>query len=49
MNAADIRERLLTEGLTLVVSTPDEFAAFLQREIAKNARIIKAAGITASS
>lgn len=49
MNTAELKERLMTEGLTVVASTPAEFAAFLQREIAKNARIIKAAGITAAS
>jgi len=49
MNTAELKDRLMTEGLTVVASTPADFAAFLQREIAKNARIIKAAGITSAS
>lgn len=45
LNASDIKERLSTEGLTVVASPPDQFAEFLSREIEKYARVIKAAGI----
>ena len=45
----DIRERLVNEGATVVASTPDEFAAFLRREMATNAKIVKASGMTASN
>lgn len=49
MNAPDIRERLMSEGLTVVSSTPEQLADFLKKEVVKNARIIKAAGITQGS
>jgi tripartite-type tricarboxylate transporter receptor subunit TctC len=45
----EIRERLVNEGATIVASTPDEFAAFLRKEIATNARIVQASGMTASN
>ena len=49
MNAPAIRERLMSEGLTVVSSTPEQLADFLKKEVVKNARIIKAAGITQGS
>ena len=49
MNTAELKERLMAEGLTVVGSTPAQFGEFLAREITKNARIIKAAGITQAS
>ena len=48
LNASDVKERLSTEGLTVVASPPDQFAEFLSREIEKYARVIKAAGIKAT-
>jgi tripartite-type tricarboxylate transporter receptor subunit TctC len=33
----------------VVASTPDEFAAFLRHEIAQFAKVVKAAGMTASN
>jgi tripartite-type tricarboxylate transporter receptor subunit TctC len=45
----EVRDRLAAEGATMIGSTPDEFAAFLEREIAKAARIVKAAGMTATN
>ncbi len=45
----EIRERLVNEGATVVASSPDEFMAFLKREIATNARIVQASGMTASN
>ncbi|MCE2948027.1 MAG: tripartite tricarboxylate transporter substrate binding protein [bacterium] len=43
----DVRERLASDGLTVVGDTPEQFAAFVAAETAKAARIIKAAGISA--
>jgi tripartite-type tricarboxylate transporter receptor subunit TctC len=45
----EIKERLLNEGATVIASTPDEFTAFLKKEIATNARIVQAAGMTAAN
>jgi tripartite-type tricarboxylate transporter receptor subunit TctC len=45
LNQADLKERLSIDGMTVVASTPEEFAAFLQSETEKYARIIQAAGI----
>ena len=45
----DIRERLTNEGAAVVASTPEEFMAFLKQEIATNARIVQASGMTASN
>ncbi len=45
----EIRDRLVNEGATVIASTPDEFAAFLRREIATNGRIVQASGMTANN
>jgi len=42
------RERLLAEGAEPVGTTPDQFRAFIDAEIAKWGKIIRAAGLTAS-
>jgi len=42
-----LRERLSSEGLTVVADPPEVFAPFLARETEKAARIIRAAGISA--
>jgi tripartite-type tricarboxylate transporter receptor subunit TctC len=44
----DVTERMAADGVTVVASSPDEFAGFLKLETAKYARIIQAAGIQAS-
>ena len=49
LNLPDIRERLTSQGAILVGSTPDEFAAFLRSEVAVAAKIVKAAGMTATN
>lgn len=41
----EIRENLVTQGADPVGSSPEEFAAFMQSESAKWAKVIKAAGI----
>jgi tripartite-type tricarboxylate transporter receptor subunit TctC len=43
----DVRQRLSAEGADLMVSTPDEFAAFIRSEIAKWAKAVKISGATA--
>jgi tripartite-type tricarboxylate transporter receptor subunit TctC len=45
----EIKDRLAAEGATVVGSTPEQFAAFLKDEMAKAARIVKAAGMTPSN
>jgi tripartite-type tricarboxylate transporter receptor subunit TctC len=45
----DIKERLTSQGAILVGNTPDEFAAFLRSEMATAAKIVKAAGMTATN
>jgi tripartite-type tricarboxylate transporter receptor subunit TctC len=44
----DVREKLLAVGMEPVTNSPDEFAAFVQSEIAKWARVVKASGAKAS-
>lgn len=45
LNAPDIRERLQGLGADPVGNTPQEYTAFMQNEIAKWGKVIKAAGI----
>jgi len=45
----EIRERLVNEGATVVASTPDEFVAFLKKEMATNAKIVQVSGMSASN
>jgi tripartite-type tricarboxylate transporter receptor subunit TctC len=45
VRAAEIRERLARDGAEAVGTTPEEFAAYIQAETAKWAKVIKAAGI----
>ncbi len=45
LNLPELKERLAGEGMTVVGSTPEQFAAFLARETVKYNRIIQAAGI----
>jgi tripartite-type tricarboxylate transporter receptor subunit TctC len=44
LNAPDIRERVLTQGFEVVGSSPREFAAFVQAEIAKWAAGVRSSG-----
>jgi tripartite-type tricarboxylate transporter receptor subunit TctC len=44
----DVRAKLLAVGMEPVTNSPDEFAAFVQSEIAKWARVVKASGAKAS-
>src|SRR5262249_21240072 len=45
INAPEVRARISLEGADPVGSTPDQFAARVQSEIAKWSKVIKAAGI----
>jgi tripartite-type tricarboxylate transporter receptor subunit TctC len=45
LDQAEMKERIAADGMTVVASTPDEFAGFLKRENDKYVRIIQAAGI----
>jgi tripartite-type tricarboxylate transporter receptor subunit TctC len=44
LNSPDMRERLVAAGAEPAPTTPPEFAAFIERELAKYARIVKASG-----
>jgi tripartite-type tricarboxylate transporter receptor subunit TctC len=43
-----MKARLAGQGLELVGNTPEEFDAFIRAEIAKWAKVLKAAGVKAS-
>jgi tripartite-type tricarboxylate transporter receptor subunit TctC len=45
LNLPDVRERLLAQGLNVVGSTPQAFAAYMRSETVKYARVIKQVGI----
>ncbi len=47
LNQPAMRDRIAADGMTVVASTPGQFAEFLKRETEKYARIIEAAGIKA--
>src|SRR5258708_2109419 len=47
LNHPAMKERIAADGMTVVASTPAQFAGFLKRETEKYARIIEAAGIKA--
>jgi tripartite-type tricarboxylate transporter receptor subunit TctC len=45
LRSADIKDRLVAEGLEVVGSTPEEFASYIKAETLKWTEVIKAAGI----
>jgi tripartite-type tricarboxylate transporter receptor subunit TctC len=45
LHLPDVRERLISQGLNVVASTPQAFAAYIRSETAKYARVIKQVGI----
>jgi tripartite-type tricarboxylate transporter receptor subunit TctC len=45
MALPEVRQLMVAGGMTIVANTPQQFAAFLAREIDKYARIIKTAGV----
>jgi tripartite-type tricarboxylate transporter receptor subunit TctC len=44
-NTPEIREAMVKQGLEVQTNTPEEFAAFIRRERAQNAKLVKFAGI----
>ena len=45
LNAPDIKEFLFKQGLDAAPNTPEQFSAYMKSEMAKWAKVIKAAGI----
>jgi tripartite-type tricarboxylate transporter receptor subunit TctC len=48
LHAPDVKQLLLTQGLEVRTSTPDEFGAYIKSEFGKWGKVIKAAGIVAN-
>jgi tripartite-type tricarboxylate transporter receptor subunit TctC len=44
LNSPEMRERLTAQGAEPAPTTPGQFAAFIQSEIPKYARIVKVSG-----
>ena len=44
MRSTDLKDRLKAQGLDGVANTPQEFLAYMQRDIAKWAKVVKASG-----
>lgn len=47
LNAPDLKQRLVNGGIEPLLSTPQEFASFIQTETVRYAKVIKGAGIKA--
>jgi len=46
VNSPEVRALFIKQGLEPKTNTPEEFAAHIRREVAKNAKLIQAAGVT---
>jgi tripartite-type tricarboxylate transporter receptor subunit TctC len=46
LRAPNIKERLAAEGMEIVASSPDEFAALIRSDIAKWTKVVKAIGLS---
>ena len=47
MHSPEMKEKLAATGTDPLTSTPEEFAAYIQREIAKWGEVIRKAGVKA--
>ena len=47
VNTAEMKETFIKQGLEAQTSTPEQFSAFIRRELAQNAKVAKFAGIKA--
>lgn len=45
VNLPEIKEAFIKQGLEMQTGTPEQFAAFIRRELAQNAKVVKFAGI----
>ena len=45
MQAPDVKEKLAAQSTDAIVGTPEEFAAYVKKEIAKWADVVRRAGI----
>jgi tripartite-type tricarboxylate transporter receptor subunit TctC len=45
LRSPELKERMVSEGMEIIASTPDEFSAYIKSETDKWSRVIKAAGI----
>ena len=45
LRSAEVKERIIGEGMEVVASTPEEFAAYIKSETEKWKKVIKSAGI----
>ena len=45
LRSAEVKERITGEGMEVVASTPEEFAAYIKSETEKWTKVIKSAGI----
>ena len=46
IRAPDVSERLASQSVNTVTSTPDEFAAYIKAEVLKWGKAVKASGAT---
>ena len=47
LNAPDVREKFMLQGLEPRASTPGEFSGLIEKEIAKWSKVVRDAGIKA--
>ena len=45
LRSPELKERMVSEGMEIIASTPDEFSAYIKSETDKWSSVIKAAGI----
>ena len=45
VNTSEMKDVFIKQGLEMQTSTPEQFSAFIRRELAQNAKVVKFAGI----